>query len=266
MVSSRLGSRRSFLAISALFLIMPLKALAALWNKAAFEAKSVDDVAKNLNISKIQLSNHLEISLPSRAENGAIVQLEVISHLPKTTVLAVLVPNNPTALIMSVRFSDDAVPRFITRIKMAETSAVEVIAQSGEQYFKASRQVEVLENGCSGSGAGNETFESSTKMRAKLMPTPNADNIAELKTIITHPMLTGYAKDESGNTIAALFIQTVTITLNDQVVIDMQLGTGISKNPYFTFQIANAKLNDTVKLIWSDNKGNTGKGEAQVIS
>jgi sulfur-oxidizing protein SoxZ len=45
----------------------------------------------------------------------------------------------------------------------------------------------------------------------------------------------------------------------------MQLGTGISKNPYLTFKIKGAKLGDKVAITWHDNLGNTDSGEVAVI-
>ncbi|HAF00958.1 MAG TPA: thiosulfate oxidation carrier complex protein SoxZ, partial [Methylophilaceae bacterium] len=38
----------------------------------------------------------------------------------------------------------------------------------------------------------------------------------------------------------------------------------ISKNPYLTFYLANAKAGDQVLVTWVDNQGMTGQGEVQV--
>ena len=99
------------------------------------------------------------------------------------------------------------------------------------------------------------------KMRAKLK-----GEVTEVKVIISHPMETGRKKDEFGVLIAAHFIQLVTATLNDKPVLEMQWGTGISKNPYLTFYVKGAKVGDKIAVNWFDNLGKTGQGEITVIN
>jgi sulfur-oxidizing protein SoxY len=128
----------------------------------------------------------------------------------------------------------------------------------GNQYFTHSKQVVVLEDGCGGSDI-DAKFESSMKMRAKLV-----NDIAEVKVIIVHPMTTGRAKNSAGQLIPAHFIQTLNATLNGKPVLEAHCSTAISKNPYFTFYVAGAKLGDTVMVKWQDNMGYTGQSEIKV--
>jgi sulfur-oxidizing protein SoxZ len=104
-------------------------------------------------------------------------------------------------------------------------------------------------------------METSMKMRAKLK-----GDITEIKVIMSHPMETGRKKDDFGALVPAHFIQLVTATLNSKPVLEMQWGTGISKNPYLTFYLNNAKLGDKVEVTWHDNLGVTAKGEIVVTS
>ncbi len=97
------------------------------------------------------------------------------------------------------------------------------------------------------------------KMRAKL-----TGDVTEVKVIINHPMETGRKKDDFGQLIPAHFIQLVTVTLNDKSVLEMQWGTGISKNPYLTFHLKGAKVGDKITVTWHDNLGKTGSGEIAV--
>lgn len=259
--------RRDFLGLTiTTVLLAPLRVIAAVWNKAAFEADNVGDATSGLSIDNEVASSDIEITAPSHAENGAIVQLAVNSHIPNTEAIAVLVDKNPTALIGNYMFTKDALPYFVTRIKMAQTSDIKIIVKSGNQYFTTSKKVEVLENGCGGSGNANEKFKSTMKIRAKLSKGPNQANVAQVKAIITHPMHTGRGKDEFNKIIPAHFIQLITIKHNNAPSVEMQLGTGISKNPYLTFHLNNTKLGDKVEVIWHDNLGNSGQAEAAVIA
>ena len=144
--------RRNFLALllsaAASILLLPINALAAAWNKAAFETVKLDEAVKNLAINNATPSQDIEIIAPDRAENGAIVQVEIKCNIANTESIAILVEHNPTPLIATFMFSNGAEPYVITRIKMAETSDIKIIVKAGDQYFTNARNVVVLENGC----------------------------------------------------------------------------------------------------------------------
>ena len=146
------SKRRDFLGVilaaTATALLLPLRAMAALWNKAAFDAIKLDDATKNLAINAEIPSKDIEIIAPDRAENGAIVQIEVTSRIPNTEAIAVFVEKNPTALIGNFMFSNGAMPQIVTRIKMAETSDIKIIVKAGNQYYSNTKNVIVLESGC----------------------------------------------------------------------------------------------------------------------
>ncbi|TFW72647.1 thiosulfate oxidation carrier protein SoxY [Methylotenera oryzisoli] len=141
--------RRSFLlGMLTLIALAPVKVWAALWNKTAFEAVKINDATRSLNISAEIPTQDIVIIAPDRAENGAIVQVEVHSKIENTEAIAILVEHNPTPLIANFMFSNGAEPFVITRIKMAETSDLKIIVKSGTQYFTRSKNIIVLENGC----------------------------------------------------------------------------------------------------------------------
>ena len=129
-------------------LMQPLSVLATLWNKAAFETTKLNEASKNLAIHDEILSQAIQIIAPDRAENGAIVQVEVKSNIANTEAISILVEKNPTPLIAHFKFTNGAEPFIVTRIKMAETSDIKVVVKAGNQYFTHSRNVIVLENGC----------------------------------------------------------------------------------------------------------------------
>ena len=99
------------------------------------------------------------------------------------------------------------------------------------------------------------------KMRARLV-----NDITEVKMIINHPMETGRKKDDFGQLIPANFIQLLSVRLNDKPVLEMQWGTGISKNPYLTFYLKEAKIGDRIAVNWVDNLGKMGEGDVVVVA
>lgn len=250
--------RRNFLQSLIGMCLLPLNAIAAVWNKAAFEATNLQQATQGMAMDAEIASDDITLIAPDRAENGAVVQIEMISRIPNTEAMALFVADNPTPLIANVMLATGTQPRLVTRIKMAQTSQVKVVAKVGNQYFTHSKQVVVLEDGCGGSDS-DAKFESSMKMRAKLV-----GDAAEIKVIIVHPMTTGRAKNSAGQLVSAHFIQTMEATLNGKKVLEAHCSTAISKNPYFTFYVEGAKLGDQVMVKWQDNMGYTGQSEVSV--
>lgn len=129
---------------------IPIQVLAALWEKAAFEAKGVP-AAKSALFNRATdeaKPDDITITVATFAENGAVVPIEIESHLPNTRAIAILVEKNPTALIANYMFESGVYPKIITRIKMAESSDITVIVKTDERYVEAKRFVEVSVGGC----------------------------------------------------------------------------------------------------------------------
>ncbi len=141
--------RRSFLlGMLTMIALAPIKVWAALWNRPAFEAVKIKDARQYLNVSEEIPSGDIVIVAPERAENGAVVQIEIRSNIQNTEAIAIFVENNPTPLIANFMFGDGAEPFVVTRIKMAETSDLKIVVKAGSQYFTNAKNITVLENGC----------------------------------------------------------------------------------------------------------------------
>jgi sulfur-oxidizing protein SoxY len=128
--------------------MLPIRAMAASWNAPAFLANQSESALTGLGASNIKPSSLISIVAPDKAENGAVVQIEVMSNISNTESIAILVDKNPTSLIAHFKFANGADPFVVTRIKMAETSDIQAVIKADNQYFVAKRNVEVLENGC----------------------------------------------------------------------------------------------------------------------
>lgn len=139
---------QSCAAALSLLVLLPLRALAAVWNRPAFESARVEGALQGLGVSDDEASAQIDIVAPQLAENGAIIQIEVTSRIPGTEAIAILAEKNPTPLIANFMFSHGAEPYLITRIKMAETADLKVIVKAGDRYYSASRRIEVAIGGC----------------------------------------------------------------------------------------------------------------------
>ena len=79
--------------------LRPGEALAADWNKAAFETSSLDATVKALGGGTPAQSKDITFfQTPDIAENGAVVPVGVTSAIPKTESIAILVEKNPNML------------------------------------------------------------------------------------------------------------------------------------------------------------------------
>lgn len=250
--------RRVFIQSLLGLLLTPITAIAAAWNKSAFEAQKLEEAQHNLAVNAEVQSQEIEIVAPDRAENGAVVQIEVNCRIPNAEAIAIFVAENPTPLIANYMLGAGTQSHVVTRIKMAQTSEVKAVVKVGERYFFNSKQVVVLEDGCGGSDSDGK-FESSMKMRAKLV-----GEQVEVKVIIVHPMTTGRSKNSAGDIIPAHFIQVLQARLNGKPVLEAHYGTAIAKNPYLTFYLNGATVGDKVDVSWVDNQGNRGQGEILV--
>lgn len=130
--------------------LRPTLVLAADWNKAAFEAKDTPAALKGLGAATTAESKDLLLKVPDIAENGAVVPVDVISNIPNTTSIAILVDKNPTALSALFSFANGAVPEVSARIKMGQTSLVKAVAKAGDKYYIAQKECKVTVGGCGG--------------------------------------------------------------------------------------------------------------------
>jgi sulfur-oxidizing protein SoxZ len=99
------------------------------------------------------------------------------------------------------------------------------------------------------------------KIRARVV-----NGLTEVKVLMLHPMETGRRKNDDNEIIPAHFIQLVTATLNGKIILQAQWGTGVSKNPYLTFYVNDAKVGDVVGVNWQDNKGESNSIEGEVVA
>lgn len=139
---------KSLVSVTVLAALTPIRALAALWNRQAFEAANMEGALQGLGIGQVGPSRDIVLTAPDMAENGAIVQIEVESHIPGTEAISILVEKNPTPLIANFNFGNGAEPFVITRIKMAETSQLKAIIKAGGTYYSVGKKVDVAIGGC----------------------------------------------------------------------------------------------------------------------
>jgi sulfur-oxidizing protein SoxY len=121
------------------------------WSTAAFEAKSVADVAKAFGAGAPTESKDVTLTGPDIAENGAVVPFVVGTTLAGVKHVLLLVEKNPATLVAKFDVSDAVDPNFSTRAKMGQSSDVYAVAitKDGKALF-AKKEVKVTLGGCGG--------------------------------------------------------------------------------------------------------------------
>lgn len=98
--------------------------------------------------SILQKTDDIILSLPEVAENGAVVPLKITSQLTNIERIFILVEKNPTPFIAEFELSTNIMLYITTRIKMAESSRVIVVAQQGNTFLTTDQWVNVTLGGC----------------------------------------------------------------------------------------------------------------------
>lgn len=82
------------------------------------------------------------------------------------------------------------------------------------------------------------------------------NGITTVRSIIRHPMETGFDKDpETGKLKPVHFIEQVVCKHNDKVVLRCDWSRAVSKNPYLSFAFSGAIPGDSVSINWLDSDG-----------
>jgi len=101
---------------------------------------------------------------------------------------------------------------------------------------------------------------SSIKIRTK-----RVESACLVRILISHPMENGRRLDkERGEIIAAHFIQEVKIEHNGKLIARCQLGMAVSRDPYLSFRLKDAKAGDSIRVSWSDNLGQSDSEKIQI--
>ncbi len=135
--------------LAAVGLIKPETAQAA-WNKAAFDAKDMDAAFAAVGAGKPAESADISITAPDIAENGAVVPVGVVSKLPKTEYIAIMIEKNPAMLAASFTLPEGTAADVQTRVKMGQTSNVFAVVKADGKFYMTKKEVKVTLGGCGG--------------------------------------------------------------------------------------------------------------------
>jgi sulfur-oxidizing protein SoxZ len=77
----------------------------------------------------------------------------------------------------------------------------------------------------------------------------------DVMVLMLHPMESGLRTDADGRRIPAHYITDATVTVNDQTVLEAQLGIAVARDPLLQFRLEAAPAGAQVRVRWRDNRG-----------
>ena len=87
--------------------------------------------------------------------------------------------------------------------------------------------------------------------------------VIEIKTLISHPMETGYRHTMTGEVIPRDIIHTFVCRYNGEEVFRADLHPAIAANPFITFFTV-ATASGAIELAWTDDHGETQTQKADI--
>jgi sulfur-oxidizing protein SoxZ len=85
-------------------------------------------------------------------------------------------------------------------------------------------------------------------------PTAAKGEVVEIKTLIAHPMETGYRAGPDGTVLPRDIIRRLTCTYDGEVVFSAELHPAVAANPFVTFTTV-ATVTGTLTFTWEGDNG-----------
>ena len=123
---------------------------ALLIDDAANIAKSLDAAFEVLGAGKPAVSGDVVLNTPDIAENGAVVPVGVLSNIPKTEYIAIMIEKNPNMLAASFTLPEGTLADVQTRVKMGQTSDVYAVVKADGKFYMSKKEIKVTLGGCGG--------------------------------------------------------------------------------------------------------------------
>lgn len=202
----------------------------------------------------------LHIELPLVSEEGMSVPLEIrggaLDDDGGLREIRVYALGNPEPEVMRLQL-DGALGRadFSTRIRLDESQTVLVLARDVDGHFLAAEQaVRVANSGCLARSEEPIDAPMGAPRVAVPDPFPAPGEPGPVRTLILHPMETGFREGPDGELVPRRIIEEFSAELDGEVVLAVYFHAAVSANPYLAFQIA-PQTDGELRLHWRDETG-----------
>ena len=211
-----------------------------------------DLVDTELDGGTVVYDNSLFLAIPDRVEepHNVPVLVKLTKALGPITEIALFAENNPIQTALRV-YPHRRLQSVGFNIRLEQSTPVRAAVRDAEGIWHvASRRVFVaVPGGCSevSPGAVTDIGEIALKQFDR------AGGSSRLKVKINHPMHTGLAADEDGETIPAYYVEKVAIEDEQGPIADLVTWAALSSDPVFTLDMPERQ--QSVRVSATDSSG-----------
>lgn len=90
--------------------------------------------------------------------------------------------------------------------------------------------------------------------RIRVAERATAGEVVEVRTLLSHPMETGYRIDTSGERVPRNIIERFRCTYDGRTICDATLGPAVAANPYLAFEFVADRSGELV-FEWTEDSG-----------
>jgi sulfur-oxidizing protein SoxZ len=101
------------------------------------------------------------------------------------------------------------------------------------------------------------------KPRLRIPSEAKKGDVIVIKTLMSHPMETGFRKDDAGKVVPREIINSFVCTFNGREVFRADLEPAIAANPYFEFTFR-VQESGTFAFAWMDDNGEVTTAEQSI--
>jgi sulfur-oxidizing protein SoxY len=185
------------------------------------------------------------LTAPSRAEDAALVPLEIRAGLPAgdrrtITRITLIVDQNPAPVAASFRFGPGRrEAQLSTRLRVDAYSFVRAVAETDDGELHMTARFVKAAGGCSAPALKDqdESLARLGEMRLQaLAPVQGGSGLSRAQVMIRHPNYSGLQMNQlTRNYIPAKFVDRLVVTQGMETVFEMEGGITLSEDPVIGF-------------------------------
>lgn len=239
----------------------------------AVRAEGEDETAWNTSLKqklfsgKTIMEDHqvIEITAPYRAEDPALVPIQVTSKFPQTPdhyirSITLVIDNNPVPFSASFDFTPDSGRADIaTRMRFNAYTYIRAIAETNDGTLHMTKAFVKASGGCS-APIGTD-IEAAMARLGKMKFRFDSDKASigqanPVQLLVSHPNITGLQMDQISRMVKpAHYVDEVKVSFNGKPVLTAKTDIAISADPNFRFYFQPTQAGE-LKAEIRDNLGN----------